>query len=280
MEIKLGLESVSPHTVAVSSIPGGNCAGIALNEFVIAIDSTMFPKTGTNLREKLEKKFGLPVKFLFVTHSHGDHVFGMKAFKDTTIIGSSKLASVMVENVKTRWTPEALDEWKKENPEIAPLLEEVEIVFPSVGFETKLEIIDGDLKLELYQSGGHTACSSYAYFPYEKVLFSGDLIFAKTFPYASDPSCNPDLWIQTLEHFLTLDVEKFVNGHGPVVDRTEIEKHLTFFKDFRDRIKKAIAAGESTDTIQMPDFYEDESGKRKKTALEHWYTFYQKKFRK
>ncbi|MFX0064128.1 MAG: MBL fold metallo-hydrolase, partial [Candidatus Hermodarchaeota archaeon] len=259
MEIQFDLEQVSPHTVAVSSIRGGNCGAVALNDFIIAIDSTMFPKTGNLFREKLEKKFELPVKMLFITHSHGDHVFGMKAFKDTTIIGSSKLVSIMTENAKTRWTPEALDEWKKDNPDIAPLLEDVEIVFPSIGFETKLEIIDGNLKLELYQSGGHTACSSYAYFPHEKVMFSGDLIFAKTFPYAGDPSCNPNLWIRTLEHFLTLDVEKFINGHGPVVDRKEIEKHLSFFKELRDRVKTGLAAGRSIDTIQMPDFYEDET---------------------
>ncbi len=275
MNISYDLEIITPHTAAnTTGIGRGNAGGVALNDFIIAIDSTMFPKTGQLLRENLEKEFGLPVKFLLLTHIHGDHVFGTQAFKDTCIFSSTSLARSMPEVARTRWKPEDLEEWKKNQPEMAPLLDGLEFTFPFLGFTEKLEIVNDDLKLECYHCGGHTEGSCYAIFSEEKVLIAGDLIFAKTFPYAGDPSCNPDIWIQQLETFLRMDIEKIIPGHGPIVGKTEIKKHLDFFRELRKVVKDAIDANNDFNAIQVPDFYEDEGGRRKQSALEHWYKFY------
>lgn len=281
MGIDFELETVHERTVAVvdENLEGGNAGAVALRNFVVAVDPTMKPATARLFRKKLEQHFNLPVKFLFITHCHGDHVWGAAPFKDTCIVGSRVLTQNILKRKQTDWTPEAFEEWKQKEPNKADWIDEIEIFLPTLGFQQGLEIRDNDLLVELYHVGGHTSCSAYAYVPHEKVLFAGDLMFAKTFPYAGDQTCDPDRWIQIFKEFLALDFEKLVPGHGPVVGKDEVEKHLKFFQALQQATKEIIAAGKDHDAITIPEFYEpeEEDAWLKTATLEYWYTFYKHK---
>jgi cyclase len=278
MHAEFELEQVSERTVAITAPElRSNAGAVALNSFIVAIDPTMMPPAARAFRQKLERQFSLPVKFLLVTHCHADHVFGTAPFKDTCIVGSIELTANILKRKDTEWTPEVIEQWKQNNPtEDADWLDEVEIIVPTLGFRDKLEIRDGDQVVKFYHSGGHTNCSTYAYVPHEKVLFAGDLMFAQGFPYAGDPTCDPDRWIAVLRNILTLDFEKLVPGHGPIVGKDEVEKHLTFFEALRDATKDAVKAGSGHDAIEVPEFYDldEEYAGVKTTTLERWYAFY------
>ena len=59
MDFSYELESITPHTVANTTGEGrGNAGGIALRNFSIVIDSTMYVKTAEIFRKNLEKHFG------------------------------------------------------------------------------------------------------------------------------------------------------------------------------------------------------------------------------
>ncbi|MFX0063682.1 MAG: MBL fold metallo-hydrolase [Candidatus Hermodarchaeota archaeon] len=279
METDFDLERISERTVAITEKLFANAGGIALNNFIVTIDPTMFPATARLLRAKMERQFNLPVKYLYITHYHGDHVYGLGPFKDTIIFGSTVLIQNMIKAKKTEWTPEDFEKWKNMEPEKADWIDEIEIIIPAIGFQNKLEIHDEDLVVEFYQSGGHTSCSGYAYFPDEKVLFAGDLMFAKGFPYAGDPTCDPEQWIQVFKDFLALDFEKLIPGHGPVVGQEEVENHLTFFEALKEATKEAIKLGETYEAIIVPEFYKlEENNAWIETAnLKLWYNFYKEK---
>jgi len=74
-----------------------NAGAIALKNFIVVIDPTYYPRTGRLLREKIEAHFDLPVKFLFLTHSHADHVGGLE---EIALLGrySNKRKAIMVIN--------------------------------------------------------------------------------------------------------------------------------------------------------------------------------------
>jgi cyclase len=278
MNIESGLEQVSERTAALI-VPElrSNAGAIALDSFIVVIDPTMIPSAAGAFRQRLEDQFGLPARFLLITHYHADHVFGAAPFKDTCIIGSTELIANILERRDTEWSPEAIEQWKQNIPaEDADWIDDVEILVPTLGFRDRLEIHDDDQVVLLYHSGGHTNCSTYAYVPQEKVLFAGDLMFAKGFPYAGDPTCDPERWIDVLRSFLSLDFEKLVPGHGPVVGKDEVEKHLAFFEALRDATQDAIRAGESHEAIQAPEFYEssEEHVWAKAATLERWHAFY------
>ena len=278
MNIEFELEQVSERTAAVV-VPElrSNAGAVALDNFIVAIDPTMMPWAARAFRQKLERRFDLPVRFLLVTHYHVDHVFGTVPFKDTCIVGSTALTANILERKDTRWSPEALEQWKQNSPdEDTSWIDGVEILVPTLSFEDKLEIRDGDLVIEFYHTGGHTNCSTYAYVPHERVLFAGDLMFAKGFPYAGDPTCDPDRWMAAFRDFLALDFETLVPGHGPLVGRDEVEKHLAFFEALRDATKDAIEAGKGHDAIEVPEFYNlgEMTNWVIQATLERWYAFY------
>jgi cyclase len=270
-------KEVTPHTILINfkDYFEVNAGAIILNNFIIVIDALMYPIQAKQFREKLETKYNLPVKYLFITHYHADHLFGIAAFKDIEIFGSS----LLIENLKKRkeenWTTEAFNEWKKEEPEIEEFIDEIEIIIPTEGFKTKRIIKDDGLSVEFYHSGGHTGGSSYAYFPNEKVLFSGDLIAAGFWPFISDPNEDFEGWINSFEFILNLDVDVVIPGHGPLVGLDYIKEQLRFMKNLKNNVIKAISEGKEVQQIEIPEYkHEPAEDWQIPRALEFLFNFY------
>ncbi|MFX0005867.1 MAG: MBL fold metallo-hydrolase [Promethearchaeota archaeon] len=270
-------KEVTPHTILVNfkDYFNLNAGAIILNNFIIAIDTLMYPIQAKRFRERLEMKFNLPVKYLFITHYHADHLFGVAAFKDIEIFGSSLLIENMKKKREGNWTTEAFNEWKKEEPEIAEIIDEIEIIIPTNGFKTKRVIKDDGLNVKFYHSGGHTGCSSFAYFPEEKVLFSGDLIAAGYWPFISDPTEDFEGWISSFEYMLNLDIEIVIPGHGPLVEKGYIKEQLIFMKNLKNNVLKAISEGKKPEQIEIPEYeYKPAEDWQIPRALEYLFNFY------
>jgi glyoxylase-like metal-dependent hydrolase (beta-lactamase superfamily II) len=169
-----------------------------------------------------------------------------------------------------------LDDIKVNRPERAWLFEGLRIVLPTETFEDGYAV-DG---VEMTYLGGHTDCSSVVYIPDDKVLFAGDLMFAETFPWAGDPTADPDVWIEAYKTIIGMDVETIVPGHGPLCDKGEFEIQLAWFESVRDEMKGLIAKGASMDEAVShdgyPDFHES-TGDRRERSLRHWYRVWSKK---
>ncbi|MFW9941686.1 MAG: MBL fold metallo-hydrolase [Candidatus Thorarchaeota archaeon] len=275
MEISYDLETITPHTVANTTGEGrGNAGGIALRNFCIAIDSTMYVKTGELLRKNLETKFNIPVKYLVITHYHGDHIFGIKPFKDVCVLSSETTSKIMLNNeTKSRYQVFIKDLAKE-----GPIGEGLEYIVPTLLFTDKLVIQDEDLYIEMFHTGGHTAGSSFVSFPYEKVIFAGDLIFENTFPYIGDPTCNPESIIEALKKMREMDADIYVPGHGPILKgANSLNRHIDFMIDFKKIIQDAIKDNLNAKDIGVPDTFGEPDANRKNMAITHWLNFYKNK---
>ncbi len=274
------LEFTTERTVAVLPKAYSNAGMVALRNFIVAIDPTMLPITAREARQHVEAHFELTTKYLFLTHSHGDHYFGLASYRNTVIIASTALIDNALKSKNERWTEEYFAEAKANNPDIAHLFDEIDIsILPSISFENAIEIRDDDLVVELHYAGGHTSGSGYAYVPHEKILFAGDLIFSKRFPFAGDPTCNPDRWIEVFRAFQELEFSTLIPGHGPVVTKSEVQTYLTFFLKLKEATQEAIDQGTGVKGITIPEFYEDQSHELwfTEATLDHWYKFYEKR---
>jgi glyoxylase-like metal-dependent hydrolase (beta-lactamase superfamily II) len=261
MDFSYELESITPYTVANTTGEGrGNAGGIALRNFSIVIDSTMYVKTAEIFRKNLEKHFGIPAKFLVITHYHGDHIFGIKSFKDLCVLSSEMTSKIMLsEGTSSRYAVFIKDLAKE-----GPIGEDIEYVVPTLLFKSKLTIQDEDLYIDIFHTGGHTAGSSFVNFPYEKVIFAGDLIFENTFPYAGDPTCNPELIINALEKMQSLKADFYVPGHGPILKGVNaLDRHIKFYKDLRNIIKDAIKDKLNPADVSVPDVFGEPDAGRK-----------------
>ena len=275
MNFSYDLESITPHTVANTTGEGrGNAGGIALRNFCIVIDSTMYVKTGEILRKNLENKFGIPVEYLVITHYHGDHIFGIKAFKDVCVL-SSEITSKIMSNDETKARYQV---FIKELAKEGPLGEGVEYIVPTLLFTDKLIIQDEDLSIEIFHTGGHTAGSSFVSVPFEKVVFAGDLIFENVFPYAGDPTCSPERLINALEQMKNINADFYVPGHGPVMKGvSSLDRHIQFYKDLRNIIKDAINDSLEASKVTIPDTFGEPDEGRKNMTVNTWLNFYKEK---
>jgi glyoxylase-like metal-dependent hydrolase (beta-lactamase superfamily II) len=258
---------------------GGNVGIVVLDDAVVAVDA-QYPVSAADFRGSIPKVTDKPVTHLLLTHDHGDHVFGNQAFEDCEIVSHRRLKEKMEGNLLTTWAPgnleKMLDDIKVNRPERAWLFEGLRIVLPTETFEDRYAV-DG---VEMTYLGGHTDCSSVVYVPEDRVLFAGDLMFAETFPWAGDPTADPDVWIEAYKTILGMDVETIVPGHGPLCDKGEFEVQLAWFEAVRDEMKGLIAEGASVDEAVShdgyPDFHES-TGDRRERSLRHWYGVWSKK---
>jgi glyoxylase-like metal-dependent hydrolase (beta-lactamase superfamily II) len=121
---------------------------------------------------------------------------------------------------------------------------------------------------------GHTDCSAIIHIPDEKIIFAGDLLFAKTFPWAGDPTADPNQWIESFQKILKMDIDTIIPGHGPISGKEEIRIQLEWFKKTLDEMKQLISEGVTREEIityeGYKEFYES-TGDRRERSLSHWY---------
>lgn len=268
------LEKVSNSVYAnCEGITGGNVGIIVLDDSVVAVDA-QYPGSARDFRASIPFVSEKPVSHLVLTHIHGDHIYGSQVFEDCEIVAHKRLLEKMKQGLKDEWTPEKLKkmllEMKVNQPDRYWLFEGLKIVLPTITFDDNMNL-NG---LEIKKLGGHSDCSSVVYVPDDKILFSGDLIFAKRFPWAGDPTSHPEIWIKSFEYMLAMDVDTYVPGHGPLCGKDELEIQCKWFKEACSILKKLINEGASSEEAvnpgHYPEFY-DSSGGRMERSLSHWY---------
>ena len=227
-------------------------------------------------KEHIEQETGKKASVLFITHAHGDHVFGNQIFEGCEIITSNLTHNEMVHSQEYNWTPKSLEEWKK-NSEDPSALDGLKIVLANKTFADEYELVDGDVKVIVKRTGGHTEGSSYVYCPNYNVMFAGDNLFNNQFPWGGSPSANPIKWIAALKEYLSLEVEHYIPGHGQTSNEEPIEEFLAYLEKVTSLIKKQTAAGinekEILEQAEKIEYYPPREGREqwKITTLKKWY---------
>lgn len=260
---------------------GGNLGAVILDDEIAMIDSGMVHNLSRKVRQYVDDTFGLPILKLIITHSHSDHVFGAQAFDPASVIGSADMRKVCESNLSGQWKLDAIREYvkpiKNERPELWASLDDLEIRLPDIVFDNRL-LLGRKKEMTVQLVGGHTIGSSIVVIEPEHIAFVGDLIFNGSFPYAGDPTCDPDRWIMGLERIMAAEYEQIIPGHGPVCGQDEIARHLDFLSTLRERVKHALVEGllpeEFLEKNLLPDHYAEGADRRGSSTVERWFDFY------
>lgn len=253
---------------------GCNVGIIIIEDRIVAVDAK-YPVSGYDFRRSIPTVSDKPVTHLLLTHYHEDHIFGSQAFEDCEIVSHILVKDRVEENLKTLWAQanisRLIEDVRKNRPEAAPFYNGLRIVLPTKTFKNRFSL-DG---IQMVHTGGHTACSSVVNVSCDKVLFAGDLLFAQSFPWAGDPSADPDEWIEAFKTILRMDVDTIIPGHGPTCDKQEVRIQLKWFEDVRHEMKKLIEEGKSMEEAirceGYPQFYKAEYPDWRKNSLAQWY---------
>ena len=255
---------------------------IELPTKLVMIDTGMNLRKIKEFRKRIEEKTKKKFEYVLITHYHGDHIIGNQIFSDCKIIASKWTAEKIKSNFKN-WTEEEIEAQKKRiNDPLA--LEGLMPTPANESFENKLEIIDGNEKVTIKQTGGHTKGSSFIL--YKKVLFGGDNLFIESYPWGGDESCDPEKWITAYKEFLGMDIDYFVPGHGPISSKVEVKYILDYFEFVKKTMITLSLEGKTEDDIlkqcyDIPHYEIDETVdgdvEMKQLTLKKWYDIWVKK---
>jgi len=170
-----------------------------------------------------------PVRYVFNTHTDGDHFFGNQVFSADTEIITTEAASALMTQEHADLTTKLLNtETRPGGPlqALAPLgrpfdFSEVRVRAADTTFNGEKALRVGKLDVELHELGpAHTVGDAVAYLPELGVLYAGDLLTHN--PVAVTWSGSIPNWIRALERIRAFGARKVVAGHGPVLIGPEI----------------------------------------------------------
>ena len=269
---ELNLKKLSENLYAVFG-GGGNCTFFVTEEGVLLVDSKTSPSLGKELLKKIREVTDKEIKYLVYTHYHGDHIQGAQVFEGAKVVSHintkkniTQIAIPRMEEMKLKILPEQIKsakekleklkaenspEIKKAEDELSSLerrlkdIESLKIILPDITIDTREVIRLGGKEIVLFYSGrGHTDGDLIIYFPSEKVIHMGDLVFNNIIPYIDyQGGSSTENWIKILEDLEKEDVRTVIPGHGEIGDKGILKAQKEYLVDLREEVKKYFDKG-------------------------------------
>jgi len=226
-----------------------NSGLIVGHEAAVAVDALMVPSMTRKLVNAIKKTTRKPVEQLINTHHHLDHTGGNTFFRHATIISTEKCREALAPGfpplpILRRFMPRFGDEFAK-----------LKVVLPTMTFEDRLVIHDGDHEIHLWHPGvtAHTIGDATVFLPKERVLFTGDIAFHYVTPLAFQGHIGN--WIKAADRLLTFEADVLVPGHGPVGTKQDLrlmrEYLVLVHREARRRFDAGMSAEEAARDIRL-----------------------------
>ncbi len=212
----LTVQKVAEGVWMAEAEQGANVGWFLVSDEVVVVDSGNDAATARAVLAKIAETAGKPVKFVIVTHAHGDHAGGVPVFAaaGAQVLcheNSAAALSYVLSGGRSGATAGVL------------------------GISDRLVFFGGSRRAAVYYLGaGHTNADLIVLLPEEKVLFSGDLVVNGRLPYLQAADADPRGWEQILVRLASLDVEKVVPGHGKVGTRQSVGDSLAYLRKINE----------------------------------------------
>ena len=180
------------------------------------------------LRDEIDRRFGLSVRYVVYSHDHADHVSGGEVFQEA---GALVIAH---ENAKR----DIIDE---NHP----------TAVPDITFDEKLTIALGGKVVELsYVGRNHSDNSLVMHFPEERTLFAVDFIPVQSMPFRNLADWYIPDWVDSLGAVEQMDFDILAPGHGPLGDKSDVTAMRRYAEDLIDAVAEAVRAGQTLEEAQ------------------------------
>ena len=212
-------------------------AGAVLtNEGIVLIDTLFYPDETKAIKEFLEKRLGMVVRYVINTHYHADHTLGTYLFPGAQVI-SHALCRDLLDEVGR----DGLEDMKSQSPEF----DDVEIILPDLIFETgSLDVHLGGKTIRLEHCPGHSPDLVCVLVVNDRILFASDTVMPV--PTIFDGSF-ADL-SSSLNGMLEMNLDGVVRGHGEVILRGEVQdlinSDLSYLGNIRQAVSEVVERGD------------------------------------
>lgn len=200
---------------------------IAGPKWAVVID-TLMPEESMEIRDFVEKRLELPVRYVINTHHHADHCWGNCFFPGATVIGHERCRQLLVEG-----GPNALEIASQESS----FYNKLKIVPPHITFSSgSFTLRVGKKNLKLFPAPGHSEDNIAILIEEDRILFSGDAFMPLPFIVEG----NIEQFIETIQGFKGLSLENIIQGHGDIILRGEIDEKIHENITYLKAIQKAV----------------------------------------
>ena len=239
----------------------GNTFMVVTEAGNVIIDTSM-PFNAARHKQLLQAENAGPIKYIILTHAHGDHAGGVPVWKqpDTKIVAQKNHAEF--QHYQTRlngfFARRNAAQFSLRIPDPGPWPGNYGAkIEPQVLFDDKYEFELGGVKFEVISTPGETPDHATVWIPKYKAAFIGDNFYA-SFPNIYTLRGTKPRWaldyVNSLNEVLALKPEIVLPSHGsPIIGNAEIVKQLTRYRDaiqyVHDETVKGMNAGKDVWTL-------------------------------
>ena len=259
----MDMETVTANVFTTTKLRGCNPSFVTTSDGVVVIDTPQLPTKAVAMRA-LAESHG-PIRYLVNTEHHVDHIFGNYYFKGAGAVVNhqglyDRFMVVYPELDPFVYAHEALP---TDDPEGEAIFPDRDLYYrdPNKGtivFTGDLTLRVGDHTFSLLHTPGHTPGQLAVHVPEERVVFTGDTIFSGCQTWLM--TSNVPQWLEALERIRTLDVDRIVPGHGPVVGKEYLDVQRSHLQAWIDAVEAAIAKGWTRDETVGRVNFKDQFG--------------------
>ena len=215
-----------------------NSAFVVTESGVLLFDSGSSVAIGERMRKTIAQVTDQSVRWIVVSHAHGDHWLGNAAFGDQVeqIIATSKTSQAIEISGQT-WV-------ELFNRMTDGITGESRILPPTQQVDKWTETEFGGIKTILFPSGdSHSPGDLILWLPESRVLMGGDVVYSDRMPSTNNSRIGQ--WILMLDELIALNPKVVLAGHGAVTDVAGLKNLKKLLKTFRQVVADGIEEGKS-----------------------------------
>jgi len=240
----------------------GNTYLVTTPEGNIVID-TSSPGPAKLHVKLLKEKSAAPVKYIILTHGHGDHTGGIPLWKEPGTHVIAQKNHVDFVNYQARlngfFALRNAAQFARERPAAAPAWpgNEGAKIEPDILFGDRYDFTLGGIRFEIYATPGETPDHLSVWIPQWKAAFTGDNYY-ESFPNIYTLRGTQPRWaldyVHSLDKVMGWRPELVLPSHGrPIRGADEIARRLTRYRDailyVHDEVVKGMNAGKDVYTL-------------------------------
>jgi cyclase len=225
----------------------GHCNNviIEMKDYLVVIDAN-YPSGARGAMADCKRLSPKPVKYVFDTHHHGDHIYGNAVWTQAgaTTIAFPGVAAEMKRLEPARWLAAV-----KSRPDVAELHRDTPEPPQQDISQPQFVLNDGQRKIEFLHFGwAHTRGDGFAYLPKEEVLCTGDAVVNG--PHNATMDANIGNWPTVLRAAEKLKVKFVLPGHGVPGGRELITGQEQFMVELYKAVKAGVDQGKPVEDLQ------------------------------
>lgn len=234
-----------------------NAAFVVTAAGVVVFDTLGTPALGAKLLAAIRSITDAPIKRIYISHYHADHMYGNQAFSASgaEIIASDGAKRYLEGGVAQQRLDErrlSLSPWVDDN---------TRIVHPDRYLQSEERFTLGGVNIRVVDVGSaHSEGDLALFVENDGVLFSGDIIFQDRIPFLGTSSSAE--WLKVLNEMEQAEVAVIVPGHGKAAESPRAivsltKNYLSFVRaSMQQAVENWIPFDQAYEATDWSDFYD------------------------